>query len=108
MKKRKLAIVDVRVNEPSKVPPRYYLDPTVQEALRLTIRTDVIVNGKKCPIGTAPVYGLSAGSGPAAAVRFRIARSDFFRQIMRELPGLIVVYVALIFTALIFLLVREL
>lgn len=106
MKKDNLAIVDIQVNEPAKIPPRYYLDPGVQEALRRAIRMDVVINGKKWPIGTTPIYGPTYGSGAAAAVRLRIARSVFFRSIMRELPGLIVVYLGLLATALVFLLVR--
>jgi hypothetical protein len=106
MKKDSLTIVDIVVSEPSKVPASYYLNAGVQEALRKAIRTDVVFNDKDCPPGTSPIYGPPRGATGAGYFRFRVARSDFFRAIMRELPGLIAIYVALVATILIFMLVR--
>lgn len=99
-RKEELAVVDIRITDPAKVPPRYFLDPAVQQSLREVIRTEVVLNDKKCPPGTEPIYGPLKGSSAAAAAKLALAKSNFGRAIAKDWRTLVLIYAAVVLAGL--------
>ncbi len=94
-----LAVVDVRITDAGKVPPRFYLHPDVQDALRAVVRSEVVLNDKKCPPGTEPIYGPVKGTTAAQAVKVRVAGNDFVRALLKEWRVLVLIYITVVLAA---------
>jgi len=105
-KNERLVVIDIRVTDAGKVPPSFYLDPLVQDALRTAIRTAVVLNGKKVPPGCDPIYGPVKGTTAAAYAKLGVAQANFARALRKELPSLIVLWLLLSITLIGFLLWR--
>ncbi len=90
-------VVDIRLEDPGAVPPRYFMQEDVLTALYEVIRHDVVVNGAPVPAGCAPLWGQPTLTEQAIAKAQKAGQSVKFHATDLLPPFIAALLLALLF-----------